>query len=250
MRVAIVGGGISGRAIQRAVTDRGGAAVQLSRSTGYDVICHNPLEHLRGYDVIIEAASRFTTSARAATDFFTRSTTAVARAANAGGARHVLLSIVGCELPEVQGYGYFAGKAAQERMAAEVSEHLVVVRSSQWFEFAEQNLGRMRLGPLVAVPTMRIRPVALDAVADVLADCALARRAGDRHDLVGPEELTLWDMTRRVAGNAAGDGRRIRPFPLPLPGRMGRAFRDGTLGRAPGAEVVGPTFEEWLVARG
>lgn len=246
MRVAIVGGGISGRAIERAVAERGGTAVQLSRSTGYDVICHNPLDHLGGYDAIIEAASRFTTSARAATDFFTRSTRAVARAANAGGARHVLLSIVGCDLPEVQGYGYFAGKAAQERVAAEVSENLVVVRSSQWFEFAEQNLERMRLGPVVAVPTMRIRPVALDAVADVLADVALGRRTGESHDLIGPEELTLWEMTRRVAA----DRPRTVTVPLPLPGRMGRAFRDGTLGRAAGAEVVGPTFEEWLAARG
>lgn len=243
MRVAIVGGGMSGRAIERAVTERGGRAALLSRSTGYDVICDNPLKHLVGYDALVEATNVSTTNARASTDFFTRSTHAVARAANASGARHVLLTIVGCELPEVQGYGYFAGKAAQERAAADASEHLTVVRSTQWFEFAGQMVRRMKVGPVSTIPTMRIRPVALSAVAEVLAECALGGRTADRYDLVGPDELTLWQMAKRIPD------RRARLVPLPLPGRMGRAFRDGTLARTEGAEMVGPTFEEWLGER-
>jgi len=42
--------------------------------------------------------------------------------------------------------------------------------------------------------------------------------------------------------------------PLPVPGRAGKAFREGALLPGPDAEVLGPTFEEWLaqapVARG
>ena len=98
----------------------------------------------------MEATGRFTTSKRVATDFFTRSTRAVSAAANALGARHVLLSIVNCDLPEVQSYGYFAGKCTQERLAQDLSKRMSLVRSTQWFEFAEQNMERMRYGPRLA----------------------------------------------------------------------------------------------------
>jgi hypothetical protein len=41
----------------------------------------------------------------------------------------------------------------------------------------------------------------------------------------------------------------VVPVPMPIPGRTGRAFRDGALLPAGDVEVVGPTFDEWLAAR-
>lgn len=136
MRVAIIGGGLSGRAIERAVTALGGSVDMLSRSTGFDVLDDGAAARLEPYEVIVEATGHFTTSKRVATDFFTRSTRTVAAATRASGARHILLSIVNCELPSVQGYGYFAGKTAQEALARAESDKLTLVRSTQWFEFA------------------------------------------------------------------------------------------------------------------
>ncbi|WP_241237074.1 SDR family oxidoreductase [Georgenia faecalis] len=242
MRVAVVGGGPSGRAIERALVERGATATLVSRSTGFDVLRDDAVERLGGSDVIVEATGHATTSRTVATDFFTRSTRAVAAAAHASGARHVLLSIVHCDLPEVQGYGYFAGKAAQERLAREVSDDLVIVRSTAWFEFARQSLDRFSIGPLALVTQMRMKPVALDAVAGVIADVATGRRAGTAVDLAGPEVLTLWEMTRRLPDRPAVT------VPLPVPGRLGRALRDGALVPGDDAEVVGPTYAEWLRA--
>jgi len=116
VKVAIVGAGDSGKAIKRALQATGAQVTLHSRRTGFDVLRDDGTAALSGADVIVEATGRFTTSKRVATDFFTRSTRAVSAAANALGARHVLLSIVNCDLPEVQGYGYFAGKRAQERL--------------------------------------------------------------------------------------------------------------------------------------
>jgi hypothetical protein len=243
VRVAIVGGGLSGRAIERALVDRGSTAKLFSRSTGFDVLRDDATGHLGQPDVIVEATGHFTMSKKIATDFFTRSTRAVAAAARASGARHLLLSIVNCELPEVQGYGYFAGKTAQERMARDESDNLTIVRSTQWFEFAEQNLDRMKLGPFALVPQMTIKPVALDAVANVIADLATGNRTGTFTEIAGPEVTTLWGMTKQLSG------KRVVPLPMPIPGRMGRAFRDGTLVPAGAAEVIGPSFAEWLSAR-
>lgn len=240
MRVAVVGGGVSGTAIGRAVAGRGCAVTLLSRSTGFDVLRDDPRAALDGADVVIEATGRFTTSRAAATQFFTGSTRAIGRAAGASGAHHVLVSIVNCSLPEVQGYGYFAGKTAQEAVARSVSPRLTIVRSTQWFEFARQNLERMRFGPVALVPAMTIAPVALDAVAAVIADVAVGRRSEDDVEVAGPGTTTLWDMTKALPD------RGVTAVPLPIPGRMGRAFRGGALLPAVGTETVGPTFREWI----
>lgn len=238
MRVAVVGGGASGAAIARAVEERGGEVRMLSRRTGFDVLRDDARAALAGMDAVVEATGLFTTSARRATRFFTGSTRAVGGAARTSGARHVLLSIVGCALPEVQGYGYFAGKAAQERAARATGAELAIVRSTQWFEFARQNLDRMRFGPVALVPGMRIQPVSLDAVAEVVADAALGARQGPVVEVAGPEVTTLWEMTRVLGRPGA------MPVPLPIPGRLGRAFGGGALLPGPGAEIIGPRFAD------
>jgi uncharacterized protein YbjT (DUF2867 family) len=243
VRVVVVGGGRSGRAIERALSERGATVELLSRSTGFDVLSDEAQARLRTADVLVEATGRFTMSRRIAVDFFTRSTRTIAAAANTTGARHVLLSIANCDLPEVQGYGYFAGKTAQEHAARTASANLTIVRSTQWFEFAEQNLDRMKRGPFALVPSMTIKPVALDAVAAVVAESALDGQPGRRIEVSGPDVTTLWTMTAGLPRRAAV------PVPLPIPGRLGRAFRGGALVPDQKARIVGPAFGEWLAAQ-
>ncbi|PYY39028.1 NADH(P)-binding protein [Curtobacterium sp. MCPF17_046] len=240
MRVVVVGGGISGAAISRAVEARGCSVTELSRSTGFDVLRDDAIAAFDGADVIVEATGQFTTSRKAATQFFTGSTRAIARAADAVGAHHVLLSIINCMRPEVQGYGYFAGKTAQEAVARSVSPRLTIVRSTQWFEFARQNLERMRFGPIALVPGMTIAPVALDAVAAVIAAVVVGERSAREVEVAGPNTTTLWNMTKALPEPGA------IPVLLPIPGRMGRAFRAGALLPGRDTEVVGPGFREWL----
>ena len=243
MRVAVVGGGISGRAIHRALTERGATTELFSRATGFDVLRDDAIARLADAEVIVEATGRFTISRKAATDFFTRSTRAIAAASRVSGARHILLSIVSVELPQVQGYGYFAGKTAQEHVARQESPNLTIVRSTQWFEFAGQNLDRMKVGPFALVPAMTIKPVALDAVANVIADSATGVRTGELHKVAGPEVTTLWKMTKQLPS------KRVTPIPLPIPSGYGRAFRSGTLVPGDDIEVIGPRFSEWLSAQ-
>jgi hypothetical protein len=40
------------------------------------------------------------------------------------------------------------------------------------------------------------------------------------------------------------DDRGAQPVPLPIPGRLGRAFAGGALLPGPGVEVVGPRFAD------
>ena len=243
MQVAMVGGGMSGDAIVRAVEERGHTVTRLSRSTGFGVLRDDALAALEGADVIIEATGQFPTNRKKATAFFTGSTSALSAAATTLGARHVLLSIVNCTLPEVQGYGYFAGKTAQEQTALAASSRLTIVRSTQWHEFVQQNLARMKVGPFALVPGMTIAPVALDTVASVIGDVAGGGRTEPIIEITGPETTTLWEMTKAAPHTG------ITPVPLPIPGSMGRAFRGGALVPGAGAEVMGPRFEEWLATQ-
>lgn len=244
MRVAVVGGGLSGAAIESALRAHGCTVTRMSRSSGFDVLADEAAGRLVSErpDVIVEATGRFTTSRRRATDFFTRSTAVVGAAAERSGARHVLLSILNCTRPEVQGYGYFAGKTAQERAAVADGRDATIVRSTQWFEFAAQNLERMHVGPVAFVPGMTIAPVALAAVATVIAEVATGHRTEPVVEVAGPESMSLWAMTTALPHPG------VAPVPLPIPGRTGRAFRDGALLPEPEVEVVGPAFREWLAA--
>lgn len=248
MRVAIIGSGRLARAIRDECVGRGATVTLHSRSTGFDIHDPSAADRLGEQDVVVEATDVFTQSATRAKEFFRRSTLTANAAARAAGARHVLVSIIGCSRPELQANGYYAGKAEQELVAESEHERLTIVRSTQWHEFARQNVDRMRVGPLAVVPAMTVQPIALTSVADVVAQCVAGERSEGSYDLAGPEVTTLWEMTR-----ALPDQPRLLA-PLPVPGRAGKAFREGALLPGPDAEVLGPTFEEWLaqapVARG
>lgn len=242
MDVAIIGAGRLAKAIREQCVARGATATLHSRSTGFDVLDPEPADRLGAPHVVVEATDIFTQNANRAKQFFSRSTRAANTVARAHGARHVLVSIVGCTRPELQGNGYYAGKAEQERIALAEHERLTIVRSTQWHEFARQNLDRMRLGPLAVVPSMTVQPVALASVADVVARCVTGQRPEGIHDVAGPEVTTLWEMTKALPDKGA------LPVALPLPGRTGKAFRHGALLPGPDAEILGPTFGEWLTA--
>lgn len=240
MKVALIGSGRLARAVREQLARRGVEAQSHSRSTGFDVLDPSTTHRVGDVDVVVEATDIQTQQARAASEFFVRSTRAVNALAARSNARHLLVSIIGCQRPELRGNGYYAGKAAQERVAGAEHSRLVIVRSTTWHEFARQNLERFRCGPLAFVPAMSLRPVALDAVAQTVAECAIGERAGSVYDVAGPEETTLWRMTGALAD------KRALPVPLRVPGAAGRAMRRGALLPSAGYEVVGPSFSEWL----
>lgn len=242
MSVAIIGSGRLATAVQGHLARRG-AAVQLhSRATGFDVLDYNSQNEVGDVDVVIEATDIQAQRARVATDFFVRSTRAVNAAAARAGAKHILVTIVSGDRPELHGNGYYAGKAAQERVALSEHSRLTVVRSTTWHEFARQNLERFTIGPLAFVPSMVIRPVSLDALARAVAECATGERSVASYDFAGPEVTTLWNMTKQLGG------RRAVSVPLLVPGETGKAMRQGALLPEGEFEIIGPRFSDWLAA--
>jgi uncharacterized protein YbjT (DUF2867 family) len=245
MRIAVAGGtGVVGAPTVAALEAGGHEVAVLTRSRGVDVRAGAGLaEALAGCAAVIDVTSVQTTSGTTSRAFFgdvTRRLLAAER--EAGVPHHVALSIIGAvEAPSA----YYAGKALQEELVRESGSGWSILRAGQFHEFAAQLVGdRERAFHLV--PAMRSQPIAAAEVGAALAGIATGAPRGLDRDLAGPR---VEDMPTLVRRYLAATGRRGRAITVPLPGRWGRALRDGTLLAGPEARLGTQTFDEWLVER-
>ena len=245
MKIAVAGGtGAVGRHVVDVARARGHVVVVLTRSTGVDLVAGHGLDAaLAGVDVVIDVASVQTVSVKAARKFFGVETRNLLAAEEAAGVRHhIALSIVGVDDAS---YGYYAGKVLQEDLVEAGPVPWTLLRATQFHEFASQISERMKIGPFVVVPAMRSQPVAAREVAERLVDLAEHGPAGRVRDLAGPREERMSDLARRWA---KATGRAGRVVELVVPGRFGRAMRDGTLLPRGRADLGRQNFDEWLAS--
>lgn len=243
MRIAIAGGtGVLGAQITEVARGRGHDVVVLTRSSGVDLVEGSGLaDRLADVDVVVDAASTVTMSAKESTRFFSTVTRNLLSAEKSAGVRHhVAVSIVGVDKAP---YAYYAGKAAQERAIKEGQVPWTILRATQFHEFAEQVYGQIKLGPIVVVPKMRSMPIAARDVASRLVDLAEGAPAGQVPDLGGPREERVAEMVKAYAATRPGTH---RVFELPIPGAYGKAMRDGTLVPGPGSHHAAMTYRDWL----
>lgn len=249
LRVAVAGGtGAVGAATVEALRASGHEAVVVSRSQGTDLLAasrdtgeaHRLARTLDGCAAVVDVTSVTTMGGAASTRFFEAVTAALLTAERAAGVpHHVALSIVGAAAAP---YAYYAGKAAQERAVMASSTAWSLLRATQFHEFASQLTSRSR-GNLHLVPAMTSQPVAVAEVGARLAALATGDPVGLSRDLGGPKVEDMPTMVRRYL---AAVGRPGRVVAVPLPGRWGRALRDGGLLPGPDAELGTQTFDEYL----
>lgn len=241
MRIAIAGGtGAVGRHVVDVTREGGHEPVLLTRSAGVDLVTGEGLD-LSGVDVVIDVVSVQTMKSAESEAFFGAVTRNLLAAEKAAGVRHhVALSIVGIDLSPT---GYYAGKVLQERLVEAAEVPWTILRATQFHEFAPQILGQIALGPVNLIPVMRNEPVAARQVAEHLVDLAVKPAVGRAPDLGGPREEKMVDMVRAYLRHT---GKRGFVLPLPVPGRGGRAMRNGALVTRPGAVHASQTYADWL----
>ena len=232
-----------GSQVLRALATRGLSTLSLSRRTGFDLQRSSADElarRLDGVDVVVDCSD----AADRAVATFESSARALALAAGRAGVRRLVgLSIVGIDRPGLARASYYQGKLAQERGLAAGPAPVSVVRTTQWFGFADQIYSNLPLGGFGRVglaPRMRMQPVANDAVGDRVARAAIEDVPGTRVELAGPELVMFGDLIRRVW---LARGVRARVAQVPIPGVPG--FTDGSLLPGPDAEHDPTTIEEW-----
>lgn len=246
MRIAIAGGtGVVGRHVDQLARLAGDDVVVLARSRGIDLVSGEGL-NLAAVDVVIDVSGPGAGERGGPVAFFERVTTNLLNAEeDAGVGHHVALSIVGAAQINA---GYYAGKRAQEDLVAAGMTPWTILRATQFFEFAEQ-VARP-FGPWVVAPKLRSQPIAAAQVAAELLQLARSAAVGSEeahgvHEIAGPQERSIADLLRELMATRA-DARRV--LELPMPGRFGRALRDGSILPGPAAKIDEVTFEAWLEA--
>lgn len=198
MRIAVLGAtGTIGSLIVRELEDRAHVAVPIHRGMGIDVTADQDqlAEAFTGCDAVIDGLNMMTLNAQRAREFFTTAAREVMAAVHTAHVPHVMVvSIAEADRPAVgRGYPYYAAKAAQERAYrghANPTTSVTVVRSTQWFELVPVMVSMAGVGPVVALPAMRMAPVAASSVAALVVDHL---EHSERH----PEALTTRTLTVR-----------------------------------------------------
>lgn len=246
MKIAVAGGtGTVGAPLVTQLKMAGHEPVVLARTTGVDLMTGHGLEHaLDGVEAVVDVTSVGTTSAKAATEFFTTTTRNLLDAEYDAGVRHhVLLSIVGID---VTPFGYYIGKLAQETAVEDGKVPFTIARATQFHEFAGQMVERSSVGPFVVVPRMRSAPIAAREVAAALVRIATGVPQGRVGDLRGPHEESVPTMTRRLLRQR---GSRRPVLTVPLPGKAGRAMRSGALIPTDPGTVGTQSYADWLAGQ-
>ncbi len=244
MRVAVLGGtGLTGRAVVEALARSGHEPVPLSRSSGVDAVAGTGLDAaLAGARALVDVTNLPAGDAEEARDLFGAATRhALEAEARAGVAHHVLLSILGVD--RISGPPHYAGKRLQEELVVAGPVPYTIVRATQFHEFAEMVAGWTSDGEVAPVPPVRVQPVAVADVAEVLARVATGPPQGRAPDLAGPRPEDLSDMARRTM---AARGESIRVVASWDDGPFDPEMPADALLPGPGAQLAPTTFEGWL----
>ncbi|MET0976830.1 MAG: SDR family oxidoreductase [Leifsonia sp.] len=250
MRIAVIGG--TGLIGSRLVTHLGGLGhdvVAASRATGVDSYSGEGLaEALAGVETLIDVSNSGYLDERGANEFFYASTLNLLSYGAAAGVRHhVALSVVGTDrLAGTEG-GYFAAKAAQEKLIRASGRPYSIVHATQFFEFIQSIADAAHVRGAVRLSNAFIQPMAADDVAAATGAVALGEPAHGVVEFAGPERFRLAEIVRR--------GLRINQDPRevvadPLADYFGTHLEEDELLPGPDATLAPTRFVDWLAAGG
>src|SRR3954453_2370237 len=208
MRIAIAGAtGRIGSQLTALARKQGHEVVEVARETCFDLLsADSGLEQaLAGVDTVVDVTA---CPLDQAATFFPTVARNIGTAASAAGVRRtVVLSIVGVD--RSPDYDYYVAKLAQETAYRETAPGVVVLRATQFLDFASQMLEwntQDGVAQIIDVPT---QPVATQEIVEVLLDLATGGIEADTQ-LAGPQRVNLVDQARALVERT---GRSVRVEP-------------------------------------
>ncbi|MFE5706189.1 SDR family oxidoreductase [Rhodococcus koreensis] len=144
-------------------------------------------------------------------------------AASRAGVQHlVYISVIGADRVPL---GWFTSKLAAERAVADSGLPWTTLRAAQFHELVLSMLQKMAKLPVIPVPGgLRFQPVDSGEVAARLVELTLGGPSGLVPDLPGPTVYGMGDLARSYL---QATGRHRLTMPVRMPGKAGRAYRDG-----------------------
>ncbi|WP_370423128.1 SDR family oxidoreductase [Streptomyces sp. QH1-20] len=169
-------------------------------------------------------------------------TSNLVRAASQTGVKHmVYISVIGADTMPL---GYFRAKLGAERAVADSGIPWTTLRAAQFHDLVLTVVEKMGKMPVVPCPGgLRFQPVDSREVAARLVELTLGEPSGPVPDLAGP---TVYGMAELARGYLRARGRSRLMMPMRMPGKVGRAYRDGKNLSFDGATVGERTWEDFL----
>jgi uncharacterized protein YbjT (DUF2867 family) len=242
MKTILVTGGTSplGRPTVKALRAAGHSVRILSRQPGIDHV-HGDLtrgegiaEATKGIETVLHlATSRGHADVRQTEKLIEHSKDV---------AHLIFISIVGLEQIPLP---YYRDKLAAERLVAASSIPYTILRATQFHNLVDEVMTAQRFLPVLLAPAIPLQPIAVEDVADRLAELAGGPPSGRVRDLGGPEQLTVPHLAR--AWKRAKRSRRP-VIPIRLPGKAFRAYADG-FALSDAAQPTTGTFDDYLSQR-
>jgi uncharacterized protein YbjT (DUF2867 family) len=245
MRIAVAGAsGRTGGLTAGILRDAGHEIVALSRRDGVDIYAGLGLAAaLDGVDAVVDSLNVPSSDEKEIVDFFATTTANLLAAEHQAGVRHhVLLSIVGLELPK--NVAHYAGKIAQEKLIRSSDVPWSIVRATQFHDFPAMIAGWTEQDGTATIPPLLLQPVALGDVAAALADVVTGDPLRGHVDVAGPHTEDAVDMARRTF---AVRGQQIRLVPT-WKGLYDTSMAGEVLLPRAGARIASTSFDDWLAA--
>src|ERR1700741_4085133 len=159
MKIVVIGGtGLIGSRLVNKLRQLNHTVIPASPDSGVNTITGEGLnEVMKETDVVVDVSNSPSFEDKAVLDFFPRSTRNLLTAeAYAGVKHHVALSIVGADrLPDS---GYLRAKVAQEELISLSGIPYSILRSTQFFEFAERIAREATTGDEVHISPAAFQP--------------------------------------------------------------------------------------------
>lgn len=164
------------------------------------------------------------------------------RAVNAGDVEHlVLISVIGADRLPVK---WLKTQHEVEKTVTESGVPWTILRAAQFHDLVLKLLRTMAKSPVIPAPrVLRMQPVDARDVAERLAELTLGEPAGRVPDLAGPK---VYRMDELIRSYLRASGKRRPLLPVPVPGRVGRAYRAGDNLALEGAAHGTRGWEEFL----
>jgi uncharacterized protein YbjT (DUF2867 family) len=241
--VVIGGGGLIGSRVVSLLRRKGHDVVAASPKTGVDTVSGEGLiDALAGARVVIDVANSPSLQDHAVMEFFqTSGRNLLATAVAAGVRHHIALSIVGADrLPQS---GYLRAKAVQEDLIRAAGIPYTILRSTQFFEFADVIAQSASNGQSVRLPIAPVQPVAAEDVSALLARIAAIAPTNMTIEIGGPELMAMDEFARRYL-ESRWDRRPVVGDPDAR--YFGAKLDDGFLVPGRNHHIGSIRFGEWL----
>ena len=244
MKIVVIGGtGLIGTKLVNDLRQRGHEVLAASPKSGVNTFTGEGLtEALTGAQVVVDLANAPSWEDKAVMEFFqTAGRNLFAAEKSAGVGCHVALTIVGAD--RLPASGYLRAKVAQENLIKTSGIPFTIVRSCQFFEFAQGLVQSATEGQTVRLSPALMQPIAADDVAAALTDVVVAEPLNGTIEIAGPEPIRMDELARRFL-SATRDPRKVTTDVHAL--YFGTELNDQSLVPAGKARLGQTYFADWL----